>query len=78
MPFFVRQRMISARVGVHVVEALDQKAAELLQLGEENYIGYYTDDSKFTVGKDDHRKTEGPFDTQADAENSEAGWVEDV
>ena len=78
MPFFVRQKVRSVKVGIYVVEAQDQKAAETLHLGEDNYIGYYTDDSKFTVGESDHREIEGPFSTQSDAENSEAGWIEDI
>ena len=82
MPFFVRQKVISVKVGVYIVKARSKKEADTVPLSERNYQGYYHDDSRKVteavtpiIG---HPTFSGPFANKPDAEKSEAGWVEDI
>jgi hypothetical protein len=75
MPFFVRQQLRSIKVGVYIMEAPDKEAAAALPLVEGDYTGHYTND--FPNPKIPSQ-VQGPFATKEEAQQSEAGWIEDV
>jgi hypothetical protein len=78
MPYYIRHREISRKIGVFIVWADDETEAlaKTLSLREKAYIGYYTaEDNVFS----DENKIVGPFETRREAEEKRPeAWIEDI
>jgi hypothetical protein len=77
MPFYIRHRKISEKIGVFIVEAPNPLAARLvpLDVNGDNYRGYWTSEKD---APHDERLISPPFKTKREAEESPEGYIEDI
>lgn len=77
MPFYIRHRKISEKIGVFIVEAPNPVAARLvpLDVNNDDYTGYWTNEPE---EKTDERLISKAYPSRKEAADSPDGWIEDL